>query len=80
MKWVGAVLGVSAEEIRHLGRSPKVVEARSIISYLGYRKMGYSGEEVARVLGISRSGVCRRSGAGEKLLAEHERLRSLFEG
>jgi REP element-mobilizing transposase RayT len=80
VKRVGAALGVSAEEIRQQGRSKKVAEARSLISYLGYRQMGHSGEEVARVLGISRSGVCRRSRVGEKLLAEHEWLRNLLEG
>jgi len=77
---VGAALGVSAEDVRQPGRAQRVTEARSLISYLGYRKMGHSGEAVAKVLGISRSGVCRRSRAGEKLLKENQRLRSLFEG
>ena len=75
---VAEALGVTAEEIRGPGRSKAVVDARSLISYLGYRRMGHSGEAVARALGITRSGVCRRSVAGESLFQANERLRGIF--
>lgn len=76
---VAEIIGLTPEEIRASGRSKQVAAARSVISYLGYRTMGYSGEAVARELGISRSGVCRRADFGEKLVREDERLQSLLE-
>lgn len=75
---VARVLGISAEEIRSPGRSRAVVEARSLISYLGYKRMGHNGEAVAKVLGITRSGVCRRSKVGEGLFQANERWKKLF--
>jgi putative transposase len=75
---VAEALEITAEEIRGPGRSKAVVAARSLISYLGYRRMGHGGEVVARMLGITRSGVCRRSAAGKKLFQAHEHLRGLF--
>jgi REP element-mobilizing transposase RayT len=75
---VAKAFAITSDEIRNTGRSKAVVEARSLISYLGYRRMGYGGEAVASALGITRSGVCRRSLAGEKLFHSDERWRDLF--
>jgi hypothetical protein len=75
---VARVLGISVEEIRSPGRSKAVVEARCLISYLGYKRMGQNGEAVAKVLGITRSGVCRRSRAGEGLFQANKRWQELF--
>jgi biotin operon repressor len=50
-----------------------------VISYIGYRKMGHSGEAIAQELGITRSGVCKRALVGEKLLRDDERLWKLFQ-
>jgi len=75
---VAGFFGVTVDEISEAGRSKAVSKARSIVSYVGYRKMGHSGEDVARVLGITRSGVCRRSEAGEQLFRENDELRKLF--
>ncbi len=74
---VAEALGISVEEIQRTGRSKAVAHARSIISYIGYRIMGPSGEVIARELGITRSGVCNRATVGEKLLREDERLRKI---
>jgi len=71
---VAEALGLTPEEIRAPGRSPQVANARSIISYLAFRKMGYTGEAVARELGISRSGVCRRACFGERLVLNDKRF------
>lgn len=76
---VAEALGVSPDELRAPGRSKRIAEARSAISYVAYRKMGYSGDTVARELGITRSGVCRRAVAGEVLVREDERLRTVFQ-
>jgi REP element-mobilizing transposase RayT len=75
---VARVLGITPEEVKGRGRSKDVVSARGLISFLGYKKMGYSGEAVASVLGISRSGVCRRTLAGEQLFQSDDRWRELF--
>ena len=76
---VAEVLGISVDEIRRTGRSKAVAHARSVISYIGYRIMGHSGEVIARELGITRSGVCKRATAGEKLFREDEWLRKFFQ-
>lgn len=76
---VADFLGVTVGEIREAGRSKTVSMARSIVSYVGYRKMGHSGEDVARMLGITRSGVCRRAVAGEVLFRGNDQLRKLFQ-
>jgi hypothetical protein len=78
VKRVAEALEITAEEIRGPGRSKAVVDARSLISYLGYRRMGHGGEAVARVLGITRSGVCRRSMAGEKLFQTNVNFKRQF--
>jgi len=41
-----------------------MVDAKGIICYLGIRRLGYSGEEVARALSITRSGVSRGASRG----------------
>ena len=76
---VADFLGVTVGEIREAGRSKTVSMARSIVSYVGYRKMGHSGEDVARMLGITRSGVCRRAVAGEELFRGNDELKKLFQ-
>jgi REP element-mobilizing transposase RayT len=75
---VAEVFDLTAGEVRAPGRSKRVSEARSAVSFLAYRKMGYSGEEVARELGITRSGVCRRAAFGEHLVRGNDRLRVFF--
>lgn len=79
VRQVAEVMGISIAEIRRAGRAKVVSHARSVISYIGYREMGHSGEAIARELGITRSGVCKRARAGEKLFREDERLRKLFQ-
>jgi len=78
VRQVAEVLGISVDEIRQTGRSKAVARARSVISYSGYRIMGHSGEVIARELGITRSGACKRATSGEKLFREDERLRKVF--
>lgn len=77
VRQVAEVFGVTAEEVRAFGRSKPVTNARSAISYIAYREMGYSGEQVAGVLGITRSGVCRRAAAGEALCRMEKRLQRI---
>lgn len=74
---IAEALGLTPEEIRAPGRSRQVADARSVISYLAFRKMGYGGEAVAKELGISRSGVCRRASFGERLVLNDKRFQTV---
>jgi hypothetical protein len=78
VRQVSEALGLKIKDIRNAGRSKPVADARGLISYIGYKKMGYSGEVIARELGITRSGVCKRAVEGEDLLNKDERLKELF--
>jgi putative transposase len=48
-----------------------LAETKSVICYVATRRLGYSGEVVAKVLGIARSGVCRGALRGGNLLLEN---------
>jgi hypothetical protein len=64
-----AVLG-SGEFVEKVTKT-MMSEAKSIICYLAVRRMGYSGETVAKALGITRSGVCRGASRGAAYVAEN---------
>ncbi len=51
--------GVSAGELCAGSRRRPVVEARTALSWLAVRELGYSGAEVARFLGVSTSCITR---------------------
>lgn len=76
VRQVADTLGLTPEAIRAPGRSRLVADARSVISYLAFRKIGHGGEAVAKALGITRSGVCRRADAGEQLVREDSRFQA----
>ena len=48
------------------GRRRAVVKARCAMSWIGIRKLGYSGADVARYLGVTNSCVTRMISAGRK--------------
>jgi hypothetical protein len=56
-------------------RVREVADARSVISFLATRECGISGEELGRVLRISRSGVCRAARRGQEIVRENQWLR-----
>lgn len=49
-------------------------EAKSLICYVATRRFGYSGETVAKALGITRSGVSRGALRGAKIAAQEAPL------
>jgi len=57
---------VSMGELRSGGRRRAVVLARSAMSWIGVRELGYSGADVARYLGVGNSCVTRLISAGRK--------------
>ena len=68
-------LGVRHEALMQRLKTPKVTEARSVISYIAVREMGYSGTSVGTVLGIGRSAVSVAASRGEALLRSNPSLR-----
>ena len=57
---------VSIGELRSGGRRRAVVKARRAMSWIGVRKLGYSGADVARCLGVTNSCVTRMISTGRK--------------
>jgi putative transposase len=57
--------GIEESELRSGGRESQVVRARRLFSQLAVRRMGYSGAEVARFLGVTTSSVNRLANSEE---------------
>jgi hypothetical protein len=66
---VAKILGTEPQKLRERGRKTTVADAKGIICYVGVRRFGYSGEQVAKALGITRSGVCRGASRGAEAFA-----------
>jgi REP element-mobilizing transposase RayT/transcriptional regulator with XRE-family HTH domain len=67
---VAEVSGIDREILCQRRRGSSLSEAKSIICYVATRIFGYSGETVAKALGITRSGVCRGSLRGKEIAAQ----------
>jgi hypothetical protein len=50
-------------------------KARSVISYVAVREMGYSGVEVGRILNLSGPGVTKSVEKGKRIISADESLR-----
>jgi putative transposase len=66
---VAKTSGTEPQELRERGRKTGVADAKGIICYVGVRRLGYSGEQVAKALGITSSGVCRGAARGAEAFA-----------
>ena len=73
---IATLLDIRPEELRQHSRGKRLSEARSIISYVAVRQMGYNGAEVARIFNISRSAVSVAAGRGEDILRNNKSLRN----
>jgi len=62
--------GVDEAELRSGLRKREAVKARSIFCQIATKKMGYSGADVARFLGINTSAVNRLAVSDELLEVE----------
>ncbi len=71
IKRVAEFASVEPQELCQRGRKTMVADTKSIICFLAVRRIGCSGEAVAKALGITRSGVCRGASRGAALLAEN---------
>ena len=57
---------LSAGELRSGSRRRAVVAARSVLSWIAVRELGYSGADVARYLGVTNSCVTRSVASGQQ--------------
>ena len=57
--------GVDSSELRSANRKRSVVRSRRLFCQIAVKKMGYSGADVARFLGITTSAVNRLAGSDE---------------
>lgn len=71
---------VDPRELCQRGRRTTVSDTKGIICFLAARRLGYSGEAVAKALGITRSGVCRGASRGAALVADNPVKWSKLEG
>ena len=55
-------------------------DTKGIICFLAARRLGYSGEAVAKALGITRSGVYRGASRGAALIADFPAKWVMIEG
>ena len=72
IKSIAEFTGVEIQELCQRGRTTNVAAAKSIICYLAARRIGYSGETIAKALGITRSGACRGASRGATLVAQNQ--------
>ena len=56
---------VNLSDLRSGSRRRKIVKTRKILCQIGVKKMGYSGAELARFLGVTTSAVNRSANAKE---------------
>jgi len=79
LELVAKITGTDPQQLRERGRNPALADAKGIICYVGVRRLGYSGEQVAKALGITRSGVCRGASRGAEAFARESEKWKLVE-
>jgi len=62
--------GITVRELRSGSRRREIVEARGIMSWIGVRELGYSGDDLARHLGVTNSCVTRSVSSVKKAQCE----------
>jgi REP element-mobilizing transposase RayT len=67
---VSAFFAIKPEDILRRARLNSVSEARTVFCYLAIRKLGKSGAEIGRYLGMGSSAVSRAVRRGELILAD----------
>ncbi len=74
---VAASFGVPPEFLQRRTRLAGVAEARAVFCCLAVRKGGHSAAQIARMLRMSRAGVCIAISRGEALLQKRPELQGL---
>ena len=74
---IATFLGIRPEALSQRTRGKRLVDARSVISYVAVREMGHNGAEVARALNMIRSGVSIAAGCGEEIFRNNQSQRNI---
>ena len=64
---VSNLLNIDSKEILITGKQPLRVKAKSLVSYWAVKKLGMTGTEVAKLLGMTQPAVSKAVQRGEKL-------------
>ncbi|RLB38856.1 MAG: hypothetical protein DRH12_12295 [Deltaproteobacteria bacterium] len=72
---VSIEMGMESKELLSSSRRVKVSKARSIVSYLAVREMGYRRVEIGRLLNRSGPGVSKCVERGKKIVDDDQSLR-----
>ena len=75
VKRVSETLKVDQGDLYSRDRKSQVSKARSVISYVAVREMGYSGVEVGRILNLSGAAVTKSVEKGKRIISADESLR-----
>ncbi|MFZ3044536.1 MAG: hypothetical protein WA151_01370 [Desulfatirhabdiaceae bacterium] len=62
---VAEVMGMDSVQVTAYGKSPRTVQARSLLGCWAHRKLGMRTVEIARILEMSQPAVSRSSKRGE---------------
>jgi len=68
---VAEVLGLAADRVTACGKSPRTVEARALLCFWAWRKLGMSTIKIGRRLKISQPAASRLSKRGERIEKEN---------
>ncbi len=68
---VAEVLNLSPDQVTAHGKSPQTVQARSLLCFWAYRKLGMTTVEIARRLKISQPAASRSLKPGEQIEKEN---------
>lgn len=75
--FVAREFGIKEGDLERRNREKVLADGRAAICYLAVREMGYSGEKVAGILNISRSGVSVAARRGEAVVRARRSLLNL---
>ena len=68
---VAKVMKITPDQVTAYGKSPKTVQARSLLCFWAHRKLGMTTIEIARRLKISQPAASRSSKRGEQIAKEN---------
>jgi len=71
---ISEILEVDKKDLLSGDRRSQMSRARSVISYVAVREMGYSGVDVGRILNLSGAGVAKCVEKGKRIISADESL------
>lgn len=74
---IANIFSIEPVSLRQGGRRKEISEARGALCYIAVIKMGFNGALVARMLNISRAGVCLAARRGEEIYKMNPKLHNV---